>query len=172
MKKFKVRLKKVIQRIIVNEISSSELISCRLRPHLWRLAGIKIKNPHTVTIQPRCYAYRFNLTIGDNTFINTGVFFQDDADIIIGNNCDIGMEVMFCTATHQISGPDRRAGETLSQPIVIKDGTWIGTRSVILPNVTIDSGCIIAAGSLVRSSCEANSLYAGAPAQKRKTLPG
>lgn len=42
-----------------------------------------------------------------------------------------------------------------------------GARVTILPGVTVGEGTVIAAGSVVTSDCEANSVYAGVPAVKK-----
>ena len=57
-----------------------------------------------------------------------------------------------------------------SNKVKIGKGVWIGANVTILPGVTIGDGCIIAAGAVVNKNCEANSLYAGVPAVKVKTL--
>ena len=55
-------------------------------------------------------------------------------------------------------------------PIDIQDGCWIGANSIILPGTIIKQGCVIAAGSVVKGECNANCLYAGIPAYKKKEL--
>ena len=43
-------------------------------------------------------------------------------------------------------------------------------NSIILKGVTIGDGTAVAAGSVVTKSCDSNSLYAGNPAKKIKTI--
>ena len=57
-----------------------------------------------------------------------------------------------------------------SAPIVIEQDVWIGMNCIILKGVTIGCGSIIAAGSVVIKDVEPNSLYAGNPAIKIKSL--
>ena len=80
------------------------------------------------------------------------------------------MQCSFITSSHKIGGEERRAGSNTVAPIYIGKGVWIGANVTILPGVTIGDGCIIAAGAVVNKNCEANSLYAGVPAVKVKTL--
>ena len=47
--------------------------------------------------------------------------------------------------------------------IDIKDNVFIGSNSTILPDVTIGSNTIIAAGSLVNKSIPGNGVYGGVP---------
>ena len=81
------------------------------------------------------------------------------------------MQAMILTSGHALGGSDCRAGDLKPSPVVIGDGCWIGARAMILPGVNIGAGTIIASGSVVTSSCDPNSLYAGSPARKVKVLP-
>ncbi|MFP7761491.1 acyltransferase [Marisediminicola sp. LYQ85] len=61
-------------------------------------------------------------------------------------------------------------GEVLRLPVTIGDGAWVGARAIILPGVTIGSGCVIAAGSIVRADCAPNTMWAGIPAALKRRL--
>ncbi|MBR1536811.1 MAG: hypothetical protein IJ630_07725 [Treponema sp.] len=45
---------------------------------------------------------------------------------------------------------------------------WIGANVTILDGVTVASGCVLAAGSVVTKSTEPNGVYAGVPARRIK----
>jgi len=49
--------------------------------------------------------------------------------------------------------------------IRVKDNTYIGNNSVILPGVTIGSNCIVGANSVVTKSIPDNCVIAGSPAK-------
>ena len=57
-----------------------------------------------------------------------------------------------------------------SEDIIIENDVWIGMNCIILKGVKIGTGSIIAAGSVVISNVDANSLYAGNSALKIKSL--
>lgn len=159
----------MIPDLILNTIASSAFTPRLLRWLIYKAYGIKTQ---AISIYPDCYIKTPNLTIGKGTFINRGCFFDNVSEIELGENCSIGMEVMFCSSTHMIGSEEKRASaQTIGLPIKVGTGTWIGTRAVILPGVTIGSGCIIAAGSVVTKDCEPNGLYAGVPAKRMKELP-
>ncbi|WP_287163703.1 DapH/DapD/GlmU-related protein [Rhodococcus sp. (in: high G+C Gram-positive bacteria)] len=121
------------------------------------------------SIQPDVFFGGTNMKIGNGVRINRGVFLDNSAHISIGEECSIGLHAMLCTSTHEIDYP-RRAGEQYGKPIHIGSGSWIGANVTIQPGVTIGPGCIIAAGSVVTADCEANGLYAGMPAQRKRDL--
>jgi maltose O-acetyltransferase len=116
---------------------------------------------------------RDRLTIGELTFINVGCTFELNDQISIGRSVAIGHEVMLLTSTHRMGRRNLRAGSRTTAPIVIEDGAWIGSRSLILPGVTIGAGAVVAAGSVVSRDVAPNSLVAGAPAVLAvRRLPG
>ena len=112
------------------------------------------------------------LTVGKRCWINTECMFDLSASITIGDDVALGQGVALITNTHEIAGPEGRAGSLRREPIVIGSGTWLGTRSTVLPGVVIGSGCIVAAGSMVTKSVEQNTLVAGVPAKVVRRLDG
>lgn len=101
--------------------------------------GVQISNPQ-------------NLKIGDNTYINGGVFsIGENSKIYIGNDCLISYNVHFRTASHYYENKNeliRRQGE-FEKDITIEDDVWVGYGAQIMPGVTIHSGAVIGAGALV-----------------------
>lgn len=170
-------IKKIIKHLKIgisdfwnNFIASGILCPVVLRPFLYRISGNKIGSK--CYISPRCFVGpgKGRLRVGDNTFINYGCFFDLNDDIIIGNNCNIAMNVHFINGTHEIGNENRRADNGISKKIHVGDGTWIGTDSTILPGVNIGTGVVIGAGSLVLNDCESNCIYIGRPARLYKRL--
>ncbi|WP_354500203.1 acyltransferase [Mycetocola sp. 2940] len=103
-------------------------------------------------------------------FINYGCFFDLAAPTVIGARASLGFEVMLLTSTHKMGPPSKRAGDSDAKSITIGEGAWIGARATIMPGVNVGSGCVIAAGSVVVSDCEPDSLYAGIPAVLKRRL--
>lgn len=92
------------------------------------------------------------------------------ADVKIGENCAIAMNVHFINGTHEIGGESRRAGKEIVKRIIVGDGSWIGADTIIMSGVTIGKGVIVGAGSLVISDLEDNAVYFGRPAHLYKKL--
>ena len=136
-----------------------------------KLAQVEIGE--NVSLCGRGWIYgRGQLRIGSDTWLSPGVIFHThlDASIVIGANCDIGPSVEFITGSHLIGAASRRAGYGTAKPIVVNDGCWIGAGSRILGGVTIGSGVVVAAGSVVIRDVPANVLVAGVPAVVKKEL--
>lgn len=154
----------------VNTISSSKVLPNIFRSLIYKLFGINTK---TYNINPDCFFTYFTgkkVTIGKNSMINYGCFFDNTSSIDIGDDVFVAFNTMFCTSSHEVGSENRRAGKGIGQPIKVEDGVWIGARATILPGVTIGKGCIIAAGTVIHKDCEPNGLYAGIPAKRVKEL--
>ncbi|MDI6943123.1 DapH/DapD/GlmU-related protein [Microbacterium barkeri] len=101
--------------------------------------------------------------IGEDVFINRDAYIRPGTTI--GDRVNIGPFVRLITDTHEIGGPERRAGAVRHDPIEIGDGTWIGAATTILSGVRIGSGCVVAAGSVVTKNVPANTVVGGVPAK-------
>ncbi len=135
-----------------------------------RLAGYKVARNSCFWAGANLRSKR--LVVGGNVFVNVGFFFDGFDTLTIGDNVRIGQYVKIITATHEIGPPQQRGThETIGKPVHIENGSWIGSCAIILPGVTIASGCVIAAGSVVTKSTEPDGLYAGNPARLLRLLP-
>jgi galactoside O-acetyltransferase len=114
------------------------------------------------------YANQGDISIGDNVNLNTNVVIgSSDGKIVIGNNVLIGPNTVLRAANHGIQrekliNEQKHDGGT----IVIKDDVWLGSNVVILKDVIVETGTVVAAGSVVTQSTEAYSIVAGIPAKK------
>ncbi|KAH6675921.1 maltose o-acetyltransferas-like protein, partial [Halenospora varia] len=97
-----------------------------------------------------------NTFIGKTCYINRSVQIFDSAPVIIGDRVLIGPGVGIYTDTHEVDFTARQASErgSFAKPVKISDDCWIGAQVVILPGVTIGSGCTISAGAVVAKDIE------------------
>ena len=106
------------------------------------------------------------IKLGDNIFIGHACEFVCNERIIIGNNCLIASKTTFNNTGHEYKiGININLQAITSKEIIVEDDVWIGTSCVILQGVTIGTGSIIAAGSVVNKSIPANEVWAGVPAR-------
>ena len=104
-----------------------------------------------------------NINIGKRVFINMGCSFQDWGGITIGDDCLIGHNCTICTVNHD-KNPDTR-GNMMCLPVKIGDKVWIGADVTILPGVSIGTGAIIAAGTVVTKDVAPGMIVGGIPAR-------
>ena len=80
--------------------------------------------------------------------------------ITIGDECAISHDVTIMDSdAHAINGVVN------TEPVIIGNHVWIGTRATILKGVTIGDGAIIAAGAVVTKDVPPYSMVGGVPAR-------
>jgi len=111
------------------------------------------------------------IIIGDHVGLN-GTTITARKKISIGDYTMIGPNTIIVDNDGHNAWPPRERWTTSgrSEEIIIENDVWIGMNCTILKGVKIGTGSIISAGSVVISNVEANSLYAGNPAEKIKSL--
>lgn len=128
-------------------------------------------------LNPVGYAKSIGVNIGNNVKIygSSNEMFSTEPWIVhIGNDCHITKDVLFLThdggtlifEKHEIQD------FILTGKIVVGNNSYIGTRTIILPGVTIGDNCIIGAGSIVSKDIPDNSVAVGTPARVVNTKDG
>jgi maltose O-acetyltransferase len=145
----------------------------RLRGVILRLVGFQIgrgtifAGTPIITLAGNKYK---NLLIGEGCWFNFDCVFDLGAQIRIGSKAYMGHGVLVLTRSHEVGTSRQRALALVAKPVNIGNGVWLGSRSTILPGVTIGEGAIVAAGSVVNRDVPPNTLVAGVPARVVKEL--
>jgi maltose O-acetyltransferase len=155
---------------LVNVVAPAYPTSDGLRVTILRACGMGI-GAGTI-IKSQCFVVgHAEVRVGEDCFIGARTVLEASAPITIEDRVFIAHRVNLLTATHAIGSPTMRASlPQVRRPIHIGAGCWLGADAAVLPGVTIASGCVIAAGAVVRSDCDANGLYAGVPARRVRDL--
>ena len=112
----------------------------------------------------------YNITAGKNFYCNVGCVILDLAQVVIGDDVQIGPQVNIYTVSHPIDPVLRSTGIEYAKPITIGNRVWIGGKSVILPGVTIGNDVVIAAGSVVNHDIPDSVVVGGVPAKILKHI--
>lgn len=108
----------------------------------------------------------WNIEIGNHFYINNHCTLLGFGSIKIGDYVMLGEYCEILAGEHEYSGlQPMMLQETKSGSIIIEDDVWVGTHAVILPNVTIGRGSIIAAGAVVTKSVPPFTIVGGVPAK-------
>lgn len=110
------------------------------------------------------------IRIGNDVSFNRNVMINADVRgiIIIEDKVLVGPNVVMRASGHRYeerSVPIREQGHHKGI-IMIKTGAWIGANSVILPDVTIGKGAIVAAGAIVTKDVNEFKIVGGLPARE------
>ena len=131
------------------------------------------------------YINLYGCTIGDNTKVGAFVEIQKNAHV--GNNCKISSHSFICEGVtiednvfigHNVvfindkfprstnaEGKLQGQFDWVVQPTIVKEGSSIGSGSVIMCNVTIGSNAMVGAGSVVTRDVPPGKIVAGNPAK-------
>lgn len=114
--------------------------------------------------------YGYQIRIGARTFVNYGAVLLDVAAITIGEDVQVGPNVLLLTATHPVEAAARRAKLEFAKPITIGDNVWLGGGAIILPGVSIGENTVVGAGAVVAKDFPANVVAVGNPARVLRSL--
>ena len=136
------------------------------------------RNKHNSTYLSKKYNMNMDLiSVGKGTYGEISVLsYNDISKLSIGNYCSIAPEVMFILSAdhytdHISTFPFKvkcmhAKREGLSKgDISVGDDVWIGYRAIILSNVNIGKGAVIAAGAVVTKDVPPYAIVGGMPAK-------
>ena len=121
-----------------------------------------------VLIFPGCQLHWLErCEIGENVTIHDFCYLDACGGITIGNDVRMAHNCSLITGQHNYDVPGKTIIESgyTPAPIVVGDDVWFGTGVVVLPGVTIGSGAILGANSVVRKDVPENAIVAGSPAR-------
>lgn len=148
------------------------VISQLIDRNRWRLLrGMGIRVSESFIRRPfSFYGPAQSITIGHSCFINADLWIEvgKNGPIKIGNFCAIGPSVRILSTGHRLDFDERH--DVIARPIVIEDKCWLGAGAIILGNVTIGEGSVVAAGAVVNRNVESYTLVGGVPARLIKRL--
>jgi len=102
-----------------------------------------------------------NLEVGNDVFLNRGVYLDAKGGIVLGNFVALTEGVEIYTHTHSES----KHSERTYGKVVVNDFAKIYAHATVLPGVTVGEQAIVAAKSLVSTDVAPNLVVAGIPAK-------
>lgn len=131
------------------------------RVFLLRIFGAKIGTYSSVKNTVRIWQ-PWNLEIGDWTVVSEDCEIYNVDKVRIGSRVDISAGAYICTAGHDIESPIM---ELTYAPVTIGNDVWIAARAIVLPNVRIGDGAVVAAGAVVTQDVGSWTVVGGNPAR-------
>lgn len=107
--------------------------------------------------------YPWKLKLGNHVWIGEMVWIDNLENVTIGNNVCISQGAMLICGSHNYKN---QSFDLITKEIIIKEGVWIGAKSIILQGVIAESHAILSAGSVISKNLEKFSIYKGNPALK------
>jgi len=132
------------------------------RKLIYSFSGIKLPFDSTIHMWANFYNPT-GISIGHDTIIGDHAFLDGRAPLTIGNHVGLASQVLIYNDEHDIHSP--KYGNSFG-PVTIGDYVFIGPRAIILPNVTIGNGAVVAAGAVVTKNIPDGEIWGGVPAKK------
>lgn len=167
--KFRTRIVTSLRKFVLLW-AGSPLVSVGLRRRLLAFCGVRVGK--TSVVYGQLFIPYGHVQIAEGTFVNYGFRVIGQGVVQIDSQVSIGPDVRIYTDTHPLSNVGQRADrQVLVKFTRIGVGSWIGGNVTILPGVSVASGCVIGAGSVLTRSTEPDGLYVGVPATRVRDLP-
>ena len=107
--------------------------------------------------------YPWKLKLGNNVWIGENVWIDNLELVSIGNNVCISQGAVLICGNHNYKA---LSFDLITQPISLKDGVWIGAKSMVLPGIIAENHAILCAGSVISKNLDSHGIYKGNPALK------
>lgn len=135
--------------------------SIKVRHICLRMAGVRMSR--NVRIYEGCHIREpRGIRIEDGVSIGSRCLLDGRKGLTIGKNAVIAYEAIIWTLNHDYSDIhfcDKGA------PVTIGAYSWICSRSIILPGITIGEGAVVASGAIVTKDVPPYSVVGGIPAR-------
>ena len=116
----------------------------RLRPVVLRFFGATIAKDVTIRQNVRVQ-WPWKLTIGADTWVGEDSWLYNVEPITIGHDVCLSQGAFVCTGSHDHNSSDFHC---TNKPIVIEDGVWLCTQSLVLAGVTVGTGAVVGARAI------------------------
>lgn len=132
----------------------------RVKPALLRLFGARVGKG--VVIHPGVnIKYPWKLSIGDRCWIGQRAWLDNIDQLTLGNHVVISQGGMIVQGSHDYKRIDY---PTMSGPVVLEDGSWVGAAAMVMLGVRLGSHAVLSAGSVATKDLEPYTIYQGNPA--------
>jgi putative colanic acid biosynthesis acetyltransferase WcaF len=106
-------------------------------------------------------SFPWRLVIGDHVWLGEEVMILSLATVTIESNVCLSQRAFLCTGSHNFCAPKF---DLITQPITIRERSWIAAQAFVAPGVEIGPDSMVAAGSVVTENVPPKSLARGNPA--------
>lgn len=107
--------------------------------------------------------YPWLLEIGSHVWIGENVWIDNLAKVTIESNVCISQGAMLLCGNHNYK---KTTFDLIIGEIHLKEGSWIGAKSVVCPGVTLHAHAILAVASTANKDLDSFGIYQGNPAVK------
>lgn len=142
---------------------------------IWKIYKrlLKLAARHTPGYKIRlCLLKAAGYTIGKDVYIGEDLIIIDEIDdkgnLFVGDRVAIAERVTLVISSRPNFSRIAPFVPTAHGPVTIEDDAWLGTGSIIFPNIRIGQGAVVGACSVVTRDVPPCTIVAGVPARYLK----
>ena len=109
--------------------------------------------------------YPWFLCVGDHTWLGEKIWIDNLVRVSIGSHCCVSQGAVLLTGNHNYRS---KCFDLMVEPIVLKDGVWVGAQTVVCPGVVMEECSVLVVGAVATANCKSYAIYQGNPAQFKK----
>ena len=162
MKQTFIQLWALYVRVFTNGLPDASLIQ-RFRGWLYGHKKKKRGKNFQVSSNVR-FTFLNNISVGRDVFIGCDTTVLATNPVVLEDEVMLAHKVMIVTGNHTLKDGSYRFGEPKRAAVVIKKGSWVGALCTVLPGVTIGSGTVVGANSVVTKDIPDDCIVGGVPA--------
>jgi len=141
--------------------------ACVFNSYLFPFSGLKIillrlfgaQIGKGCVIKPKVnIKYPWKLSIGSSVWLGEEVWIDNLDLVTIGNNVCISQGAFLLCGNHNYK---KTTFDLMVAPIVIKEGAWVGAKSIVCPGAVMKANAILTVGSVLKGSTEESFIYSG-----------
>src|SRR5690606_34901818 len=107
----------------------------------------------------------WNLEVGSDVYVAHNCWINASGGLVIHDGVVLSPGVVVATTAHgRVKGKVSLRSSRLA-PVILGEGSWIASNSVVTRGVNVGRGVIVSANSLVIDDLDDNCLYGGNPAR-------
>ncbi len=104
-----------------------------------------------------------NISIGSDVYIAMGCWFLGAKAIVIQDEVMFGPYCVIADSNHTLNGKSYRFGPPNPGTVEVGRGSWVGAHSILLKDIKIGEGVLVAANSVVNKNVEDLHSVGGVP---------
>ncbi|WP_351009474.1 hypothetical protein [Shewanella sp. S1-58-MNA-CIBAN-0166] len=110
------------------------------------------------------------ISVGNNVYLAPNVIVNAVTDVFFSHEVMVGFNSVIVSGNHSFLDNSFRFGTSISSPIMIGSGSWIGANCTVVAGANVPSCSLVAANSCFTGQHTEEGIYGGVPSKFLKRI--